>query len=630
MSQSNLFYQLAGGGPGHIVTGTVNSAGDLPTASLHAGELWVVLTSTGFLWSLQKGLWRSNGTTWERLSNSTLFAEAFTLDTVNQQPRGVGKLIWNVAEGVPEIGLSPSVTLQIGQEGVIKVHNHTGSLIPNGTPVYISGASGGLPLITPALASLLSASLTLALTTEDIADNGTGFATIYGLVRDLNTSAFSVGDVLYLGPSGGLTNTKPIYPDTAIMLGTCLVSDAALGIVDVDIRSEAYQKGFDVIRAPHGTVDRAQSTLSYNPATRQASIAPVSGYWAYFRNGLEYRQVDAVTLTHANTSGAWFFYVNAAGSFVLNQTPWSLLTDIPLLYINYNATDVDGVAIEERHGCQRNLEWHKGQHDNIGTYYISGLAASGYVVQGSVDADNTYGIATGVIRDEDLPSTLAGQIDAGTYNLYYRSGVAGDWRRQALPRPFAVGGTYIQYNQWTGATWQLTELTNGEFVNYYVVAVPSIDGTRTIWIIPSQLKHTGQTLAEAERFADGVAWGVNPFSEFCLIHRFTMRASSGYTTTGKCRIESYADLRGSTTRIQIVNGAQVNFHDSLNGVYKAAAGVAYGHIDDQAQTIAGQKTFTGALLATGLKSGTSQVNAGAVAGELWVDTSAGNVIKRGV
>lgn len=72
--------------------------------------------------------------------------------------------------------------------------------------------------------------------THDLPDSGdTGYCTTWGFVRGMDTSAFSVGDILYASPSvaGGLTKTKPTAPNNVIPIAACITSDATEGVIFV-------------------------------------------------------------------------------------------------------------------------------------------------------------------------------------------------------------------------------------------------------------------------------------------------------------------------------------------------------------------------------------------------------------
>lgn len=148
---------------------------------------------------------------------------------------GIGELAWNTTDGTLEFGLTGgNVTLQVGQEEVLRVLNNTGSSIGNGSVVYITGASGQRPTIALAQGnSEATSSKTIGIATESIANNQQGFITLTGLVRDLDTSAFTEGVSLWLSPTvaGGITSTKPVAPNHSVLIGFCIRSHATQGII---------------------------------------------------------------------------------------------------------------------------------------------------------------------------------------------------------------------------------------------------------------------------------------------------------------------------------------------------------------------------------------------------------------
>ena len=151
----------------------------------------------------------------------------------NQEAR----LGWNSVDETLNLGMAYDVTQQIGQETYARVGNTTGSTIPNGTVVGFAGAEPDALLVSPYLADGTQPTLyVLGVMTHDLPDSGEkGYCTTFGFVRDLDTSAFSVGDVLYASPSvaGGLTNVKPTAPNNVIPVAACVVSDATVGVIFV-------------------------------------------------------------------------------------------------------------------------------------------------------------------------------------------------------------------------------------------------------------------------------------------------------------------------------------------------------------------------------------------------------------
>jgi hypothetical protein len=96
------------------------------------------------------------------------------------------------------------------------VRNTTGATLTKGTAVYINGATGQNPTVTKAQANNdTNSAQTLGLMTADLANNSNGYVTIIGLITNINTSAYTDGEQLYLSPTtaGVLTATKPYAPN---------------------------------------------------------------------------------------------------------------------------------------------------------------------------------------------------------------------------------------------------------------------------------------------------------------------------------------------------------------------------------------------------------------------------------
>ena len=115
--------------------------------------------------------------------------------------------------------------VHVGQETQVKVINNTGSTIAIGSPVYITGTSSGqtYPNIALAKADVASTAAVIGLTNTAIANGAIGYVTSNGLVEGINTSSYTVGQVLYLSPysAGQLMNT---VPPTGLIVQVGLVS----------------------------------------------------------------------------------------------------------------------------------------------------------------------------------------------------------------------------------------------------------------------------------------------------------------------------------------------------------------------------------------------------------------------
>jgi len=99
---------------------------------------------------------------------------------------------------------------------VCYVRNATGATLTKGTAVYINGATGQNPTVTKAQANNdTNSAQTLGLMSADLANNSNGYVTIIGLITNINTSAYTDGEQLYLSPTtaGALTTTKSYAPN---------------------------------------------------------------------------------------------------------------------------------------------------------------------------------------------------------------------------------------------------------------------------------------------------------------------------------------------------------------------------------------------------------------------------------
>ena len=146
-------------------------------------------------------------------------------------------LRWNSQDGTldVEMGLD-GVIQQVGLEQYMVVKNETGSTLSDGKVIGFAGASGNRITGQKYIADgTMPAIYCIGVATMDILDGKEGYVTTYGYVRDIDTSAWSVGDVLYASPdtAGELTNVKPTVPDITVPVAAVITSDATTGVIMV-------------------------------------------------------------------------------------------------------------------------------------------------------------------------------------------------------------------------------------------------------------------------------------------------------------------------------------------------------------------------------------------------------------
>lgn len=162
-----------------------------------------------------------------------------------------GQMIWNDQDGTIDLLMKGgNVTLQVGQEQLVRVVNKTSPLITllesNYQAVRITGAQGQRLKVDLAQATsdTLSAE-TIGLVTETILGNQEGFVTTSGLVRKINTTGslqgetWLDGDILYLSPTtaGHITNIKPVAPQHMIVIGYVVSAHITQGSIFVKVNN---------------------------------------------------------------------------------------------------------------------------------------------------------------------------------------------------------------------------------------------------------------------------------------------------------------------------------------------------------------------------------------------------------
>lgn len=229
----------------------------------------------------------------------------------------IGRLAWNDSDQTADLGMDYDVIQQIGLEWYARVGNTTGVTIPNGTVVGFAGATANALLVSPYLADGSQPSLyVLGVMTHDLPDSGEkGYATAWGFVRDMDTSAFSAGDILYASPAtaGALTNVKPTAPDNVIPVAACLVSDATNGVIFVRPTVE-QQRTYGVFskttdQSPAATNTAYTLTFDSADISSGLSIGTPSSRIVASRAGL-YQLEARVQITSGNSSSkdvyVWF------------------------------------------------------------------------------------------------------------------------------------------------------------------------------------------------------------------------------------------------------------------------------------------------------------------------------------
>jgi hypothetical protein len=183
--------------------------------------------------------------------NNSIVTDYIDFDESSPHADKVRRMAWNDFDETLDLGMRYGVTQQIGLETYARVQNNTGVTIPNGTVVGFTGVVPDSTLaVSPYLANGATPTLyVLGVMTHDFPDSGTrGYCTTFGYVRDLDTSAYTVGDILYASPTvaGGLTKIKPTSPNNVVPIAAVLKVSATIGVIFVrpTIQQQLYYGEF--------------------------------------------------------------------------------------------------------------------------------------------------------------------------------------------------------------------------------------------------------------------------------------------------------------------------------------------------------------------------------------------------
>lgn len=123
--------------------------------------------------------------------------------------------------------------LEFGRETWVRCVNLTGSNILHGQVVYIVGSDGSIPTIALAKADVKNTCTMIGMATHDIPHNTSGEVCFGGMTRDLNTSGFSAGQLVFVSPTveGGLTTTEPVFPYWSARVGRVITAHSTAGII---------------------------------------------------------------------------------------------------------------------------------------------------------------------------------------------------------------------------------------------------------------------------------------------------------------------------------------------------------------------------------------------------------------
>jgi len=330
---------------------------------------------------------------------------------------------------------------------------------------------------------------------------------------------------------------------------------------------------------PTGFPNRNDSAFTFTDAARYFEIAPTGASFSYFIEGVEYVKTGADSINTTDVEGLHFIHYNGD-----TLTEWVnpgasdidiLIRERALICILYwDATNNDGIYVgEERHGLTMDGVTHAYLHYTQGLAYLNGLGLTGMVVDGN-GSSNThaqFGTDSGGVADEDIYETLNAVGSTTGLPVYWRSGANGDWRKTTVAG-FSVLNTALgrlNWNEWTGATWQQSEVDNADLVLCHVWATTEVDYPMIAIMGQNEYDNRAAARAGAEVEITNLLLGSLPAPEMTPIATVIFQTRDIYGNSVKARIlstdtgDDYVDWRTSNVSRTGIPGAAYDIPDPL-------------------------------------------------------------------
>ena len=147
-----------------------------------------------------------------------------------------GTVCWNSEDQTLNVISGLGNVVQVGQEQWALAKNGDSQTLLNGQVVSLVGSSGDRGLVARADASNISITSRLSVVTIDsCAVSADCAVATFGRVRDLDTSMWAAGTLLYLSAdgSGNLTSTVPDFPNFRVLVAFVIRSHATDGTIFV-------------------------------------------------------------------------------------------------------------------------------------------------------------------------------------------------------------------------------------------------------------------------------------------------------------------------------------------------------------------------------------------------------------
>jgi hypothetical protein len=334
--------------------------------------------------------------------------------------------------------------------------------------------------------------------------------------------------------------------------------------------------GQDVTAATHeplGHSDRAESTISFDNASRTFTIAPTGSTYEVWCAGTKY-DLTTQSVTIPNTTGLYYIYFDTVGVLHYKTTYFDWATEVPTSYIYWNqATAKAEFFADERHGIVLDWATHEYLHRTRGAAMASGFSLGSYTTAGTggADADAQAALSSGTFFDEDLQvdvvATATPTANTWEQNLLFPMQVPVFWIdgtawRADTPTnfPLKTGTNRARYNRLVGSTWDTADAGNGDYVVSWLVATNNLN--YPVMVILGQASYVSLPAARNALW-ESLTLTNFPVFEFRPLYKLIFETKTSYANTPHARMADVQDIRGS---VSVGSGTTTSDHGLLNGL----------------------------------------------------------------
>lgn len=358
----------------------------------------------------------------------------------------------------------------------------------------------------------------------------------------------------------------------------------------------------------HGFTDPNETSLTYDPITRQLQLVCIDSSWNFMQDGSLYNAVGSRTIElHDGTSfsGKAYVYVDSsAGDLHVSDSGPNLIdSKVTVAEVVWNDLMTPNyLLVDDRHTALIDKRMRHHLRNVIGPRVIGGGEVHGFMVGSSTNISdeslvpsqfdnssgfNTFGVSPTTMVTEDIiidiPEIPKPSVSQLAYNVFFRLS-SSEWQWGQSSLPYLYDGTSIKWDD--GGS--LSDVSSNYFTNTYLLFT-NIDGSMGHVMVPGQ--------AQYERLSDAVSespvvmeWDGFPTDDFVVGWQFTWESSANFVT-----MPGRAALASEPKRVNV--SPRVSGLDSFSVVHNFTGGLQGGNGIDEYYHVSDKEKKAIAILA---------------------------------